>query len=217
MALKRLTKLANKFGTDKGTTVDDAHGYTEFYQQFFEKYENPKILEIGTYKGASARMFNEFYDGECEIWTCDCANEFSKYVADMPNVHFIQLDANDMAWILQVKSDLSNIGFDIIIDDASHIWQHQMNLISGFHSLLNEGGIYIIEDIHYSRLSCEVRESPLFFLNFLWENSLITKEENDELIGKIKDIQIFSRKNHSYEMDTKWGGRSMTAVITFEK
>jgi hypothetical protein len=50
--MERLTKLANKWGTDKGTEFEDSHGYTEFYQKFFEKYDNPKIIEIGTWQGA---------------------------------------------------------------------------------------------------------------------------------------------------------------------
>ena len=42
--MNRLTRIADKCGTDKGS-INDAHLYTEFYQQFFEKYEFPKILE----------------------------------------------------------------------------------------------------------------------------------------------------------------------------
>lgn len=215
--MERLTKLANKWETDKGTTFEDSHGYTEFYQHFFEKYEHPNIIEIGTWQGASARMMNDFFDGDCEIWTLDWNDSLKEKVEDMPNVHFAHLDAGNKEQIEEFRKSVEGIEFDIIIDDASHMWQHQMNLISGFHSLLSENGIYIIEDIHFSRLFIDPENSPLFFINFLLPNVMLTEEENNELINKIKDVQIFSRKNHAFEMDEKWMGRSMTSVITFEK
>ena len=215
--MKRLTKLANKYETDKGTTTHDAHGYTEFYQAFFEKYESPKILEIGTYKGNSAKMFNAFYDGDCEIWTCDIVEEMGEYVKDMPNVHFVHLNVTNKDEINTFVETIKDVEFDIIIDDASHIWQDQMNALVGFHKLLSPDGIYILEDIHYSRLFIDPENSPLFFLNFLVPNNMLTEEENEMLINSIKDVQIWSRKNLNYDMPLRFGGRSMTAIITFEK
>lgn len=215
--MERLTRLANKYKTDKGTEFEDAHGYTEFYQQFFEKYENPKIIEVGVWHGGSIRMLNDFFDGECEIWALDYDTSLKQYVEDMPNVHFVCVDASDKNSIKEFKESMDGTEFDIIIDDASHIWRHQMNLIYGLHGLLKENGIYVIEDIHFSRLFSDPENSPLFFINFLMPNVMLTEEENKELIDKIKDVQIFSRKNHAFEMDENWGGRSMTSVITFEK
>lgn len=44
-----LTALANKFGTDKGTTTLDGHAYTLVYEALFENQrDNPiNLLEIG--------------------------------------------------------------------------------------------------------------------------------------------------------------------------
>ena len=214
--MKRLTRLADKYETDKGT-IESAHLYTEFYEPFFEKYENPKILEIGTWKGGSAHMFNDFYDGYCEIYTCDILERCEECVKDMPNVHFYNVDAGSKESLYKLKEELGDIKFDIIIDDASHIWQHQMNLLSGLHNLLAKDGIYIIEDIHYSRLFTDPQNSPLFFITFLTSpNVMLSEEENMELLSKIKDVQIMSRKNNSELMTEKFGGRSMTAILTFE-
>lgn len=216
--MNRLTKLANKWQTDKGTEFEDSHGYTEFYQQFFEKYEHPKIVEVGTWRGSSIRMLNEFFDGDCEIWACDWNAELLYLLSDVPNVHLMLVDVNEMETIDILRAELEKSGgIDIIIDDASHEPQAQMNLLSGLHSVLNEDGIYIIEDIHFNRLRDNKANSPLYFLNFLEPSNLLSDGENVELISKIKDVQIFSRKNHAFEMDTKYGGRSMTSVITFEK
>ena len=214
--MNRLTKLADKFGTDKGT-AESAHMFTEFYQPFFEKYESPKILEFGTWQGGSTRMFNAFYDGDCEIWTCDILDESAEKVKDLNNVHFIHTDVSDKEALAKLFEQLKGIEFDIIIDDASHKWPDQMFVLSAFHPLLKKDGIYILEDIHYSRLYEDMEYSPLFFVNFLTPNIMLTEEENNELISKIKDVQIFSRKNNSEEMTKYFGGRSMTALLTFEK
>lgn len=213
--MNRLTKLADKYGSDKGT-IESAHLYTEFYQPFFEKYENPKILEIGTWQGASAHMFNDFYDGNCEIYTCDILPETQDNVKDLPNAHFFLVDAGNKESVDSLREKLSGIKFDIIIDDASHVWWDQMNLLRGLNRLLAKDGIYIIEDIHYSRLYPDMAESPLFFVNFLKPNIMLSEEENNELLSRIKDVQIMSRKNNSEQMMAYFGGRSITAILTFE-
>ena len=218
--MKRLTKLANLYGTDKGSKCGDAHHYTEFYEQFLEKYESPNILELGTYEGASAKMFLKFYDDDCRIWTCDISENAKPYVEGLPNVTFIQLDLNDKDAISRVHDYFkeNNIEFDIIIDDASHVWQHQMNALCGFHDLVKEDGIYIVEDLNYSLIYTDPENSPLYFINFLRENIMLTNEEYAELKAKTKDVVIFSRKNETTEpMREMFGGRSITSVITFEK
>lgn len=218
--MKRLTRIANICDTDKGSACGDMHCYTEFYEPYFEKYDNPNILEIGTYKGGSAKMFSKFYDDECKIWTCDCYSGFAESVSGMPNATFIELNLEYKDDIKKLHDYFKNEGieFDIIIDDASHVWQHQMNAISGFHDLLKEGGIYIIEDLNYSLIWTDPENSPLYFINFQQENIMLTNEEYAELKSKMKDIVIFNRKNESTDtMKECFGGRSITSIITFEK
>ena len=218
--MKRLTKIANSCGTDKGSACGDMHCYTEFYEPYFSKYESPNILEIGTYQGGSARMFSKFFDDDCKIWTCDIAEGFSDFVADMPNVTFKQLDLGDKNAVKALHDYFkeNNIIFDIIIDDASHVWYHQMNALCGFHDLLKPDGIYITEDLNYSLIWEDPEHSPLYFLNFLDRNIMLTDEEYSELKSKIKDVTIFNRKNEATDsMREKFGGRSITSIITFEK
>jgi len=55
--MHRLTELANKYETDKGSLN---HNYTEVYPKYLP--ENPKkMMEIGIWKGSSLRMWNEYY------------------------------------------------------------------------------------------------------------------------------------------------------------
>lgn len=217
--MERLSRIANKVGTDKGTNHEDSHGYTEFYQKFFEKYEHPNILEIGTYLGRSAKMFEEFYDGDCTIYTCDIIPS-EEYIKDVETATYIYVNESDGESLKKLHDSLKGVKFDIIIDDASHVWQDQFNGLTALHDLLSEDGIYVLEDIHYSRLYGQENavNSPLFFLNFLFPSACLGEEDYNELVNKIDNVYIFSRKNESTQEMREWyGGRSMTAIITFVK
>ncbi len=41
-------------------------------------------------------------------------------------------------------------GVDIVLDDGSHVGSHQRTSFETLFPLLNEGGIYLIEDLHTS-------------------------------------------------------------------
>lgn len=55
-----LTRLADNYQTDKGTK---RHSYTDVYELFFRpiKFKAERIFEIGVRKGASLRMFAEYF------------------------------------------------------------------------------------------------------------------------------------------------------------
>lgn len=218
--MKRLTRIANSCNTDKGSTCGDMHCYTEFYEPYFEKYEAPNILELGTYEGGSARMFSKFYDDNCKIWTCDIYDGFAESVSGLPNAKFFTLDLENKEEIKKLHDYFVSEGieFDIVIDDASHAWRHQMNALCGFHDLVKKDGIYIIEDLNYSLIWSDPENSPLYFLNFLSENVMLTNEEYSELKNKIENVTIFNRRNEATDsMRERFGGRSITSIITFEK
>jgi hypothetical protein len=64
--MNRLTEIANKHNTDKGTNTkcDNGgvgHGFTTFYYDYFKDLKRPIILEIGVWKGASIKMYNDFF------------------------------------------------------------------------------------------------------------------------------------------------------------
>ncbi len=54
-------------------------------------------------------------------------------------------DVKDLARLI----DTTEGQFDVIIDDASHASHHQQTALGYLFSHLNQGGYYIIEDLHY--------------------------------------------------------------------
>ena len=216
--MKRLDKIANKNQTDKGTNFEDSHGYTLFYEPYFEKYENPTILDLGTYHGGSAKMFNDFYDGDCEIYTVDINSYAYDYVSDIKNIHFIQEDLSTLEGVNSLSEKIKDKRFDIILDDASHVSGQQFSCLYGLNKLLKKNGIYIIEDIHFSRIwDQNPIETPLYFVTFLNKVPSYSDEQFQDLKNRIKDVIIFSHKNETTEdMKIFWGGRSITALLNFE-
>ena len=61
------------------------------------------------------------------------------------NYHYI--DVNNPEIITKQFSKV-NKKFDIIIDDSTHEFEHQINIIKNTHKYLKEGGHLVIEDIY---------------------------------------------------------------------
>lgn len=213
--MKELTKIANECNTDKGFLRDEGHGFTEFYNNIFDTFrekaisENRKlnILEIGIQYGPSLKMFNEFFNHNCEIYGCDIDIRQNNY--NDTNVHIYQLDANSKISINNFLNNIGNIKFDIILEDASHIAEHQIHTLLYLYKNVKDDGIYILEDLH---VSMDKRgNSPLYYLMFNDKLNFMSDEEHNELKRSIKDVTIYSRNNERSNYEHK----SITSIITF--
>lgn len=215
--MKPLSKIARKYNTDKGvsSTWDWSHGYTEFYDRYFSAYDNPVIFEIGVYKGESIRLYDAYYGG-CEIYCADI-EDMSGMFANMPNVHFYQLDQSNRDDWDRFNKMTEGVEFDIILDDGGHQFDQQMISLSKLHRRVRKNGIYILEDLHTS-LANGVSYSPLMFLNYFGVkhpsiNHYLTDEEFNDLCDDIRDVVISNAK--SVGDNQFYHNRSITSVITF--
>jgi len=139
-----LTKLADKYGTDKGSSW---HYYTQAYEYFFYpiKYEARKICEIGVAKGASLKMFRDYFPNAV-VYGIDI-NDSSELNSDT-----IKTFIADQANRKQLKDFIDTYGgdFDIILDDGGHSMEQQQVSFGYLFRHLKPGGYYIIEDAHTS-------------------------------------------------------------------
>ena len=206
----RLTRIANESGTDKGTTLDECHGYTEYYDYFLSKYKNPKILEIGSWHGGSTRMFDEYFNHDCEIWTFDIDYSVYEYKKNKDNIHCFQGNQNSEAdWERFFENAPQK--FDIIIDDGSHQPEHQIHTLYWLHNRLTNGGIYILEDLH-TYMWDEQQHSPLQLLNYWQDNQYLTNEQKNEMFNRLDDEIIIHRRNEK----SPYCGRSITSILRFK-
>ena len=221
--MNRLTEIANKYNTDKGTNAKcdngfGGHGFTDFYYDYFKDLKHPIILEIGVWKGASIKMYNDFFNGDCEIYCIDIdRNRDVGYLGE--NVHFYVVDQGNEGQLKKFAEELGDIKFDVILDDGSHQIYHQMLTYSVFRKLLKPSGIYIMEDLHTSFTECwfcgnEETTTLDFFVNFT-PFYRFSDELNSEMLNEIQTVNLFINDNGSSSNVRK--SKSLTAIIKLKK
>jgi len=144
-----LNKLAEHYGTDKW----GCHWYTQHYQRYFEPFRHRPInlLEIGVggesnarVGGQSLRMWKRFFP-KARIVGIDIFDK--KHFAE-PRIDIRICDQTDEAALRKLSEEYG--GFDIIIDDGSHVNEHVIKTFHILFPLLRPNGIYAIEDTQTS-------------------------------------------------------------------
>jgi len=123
--------------------------YFEIYDNVFHKYrhkENLKILEIGVNRGGSLQMWKSYFKSGTKIVGIDI-DEGCKQLEE-ENIHIRIGSQNDVDFLLGLTEEFGM--FDIIIDDGSHVNEHQITTFNTLFKFLNFDGIYLCEDCHTS-------------------------------------------------------------------
>ena len=219
--MKRLTRLCNKYGSDKGTAGEDSHGFSEFYEPFFTGLESPKILEIGVREGAFEKAISDFYDGDCLIYCVDIV-DCESFFDGWNNIKFFKCDCGNEEDVQNLIHEFDSIKFDIVIDDASHYWAHQFLSILYFRRTVKDGGLFIVEDLHSSyddsyRGDIIVNESPLVYIAGLYPSQFFTPEENKEISESISEVFLYSKYNPDGLYGEEQFKRSVTAVLKIDR
>lgn len=165
-----LYEIGIKYNCDKITQ----HGYHRFYTQYLNKWRNKpiKMLEIGIDKERSLKMWQEYF-AKGTIFGVDKKLEGVKnvFTGDQSDTNFLQA--------VHTKAG----PFDCIIDDGSHVPEHQVSTFNYLfkHSLKN-GGIYIVEDIetsYWTNGDC---------YNYQINKGYLHKESAIEIFKKVIDV-----------------------------
>jgi hypothetical protein len=150
--MDNLDVIFNKYNTDKNTYF---HNYTRQYNSLLEKFRNEpiKYLEIGVFNGGSIKAIKEAFPKSTCILGLDI-NYDCKSHEDVNNNIFVEIgDATDCNFINQITEKYGT--FDIILDDGSHKNKDVIKSFELLFPLLNDNGLYIVEDtICYKHPSC---------------------------------------------------------------
>jgi hypothetical protein len=132
------------YSSDVGTKHP---GYYRRYDEFFRSnnFKPTGILEIGVHKGESTKVFSEAYPF-AKVVALDLNYYDNVDFAAFPNVTYVQADQTDTARLQEVIQREFSSGFDLVIDDASHIGAYSRVTFDAVFPQLNPGGIYIVED-----------------------------------------------------------------------
>lgn len=147
-----LTALAKLYGTDKA----GSHYYTPHYMTHLTKFKNRKIklLEIGVggyadpmSGGNSLRMWKKYFSFG-SIFAIDI---YDKSLLQEKRIKIYQGSQIDKEFLGKITDEISTGGgIDIIIDDGSHLNEHIVETFKILFPKLNDGGIYIVEDLQTS-------------------------------------------------------------------
>ena len=139
------TKHKRGLWPDKG----DVHSYLNWYATALEKYRHTaqNVLEIGLMSGESLRMWAEYFSGT--VYGMDIAVKPIDGMADLTNciAEGYNVCIGNAADPVTVKKYFDRVKFDVIIEDAGHHIEQQLQMYKVFKPYLAEGAIYIIEDV----------------------------------------------------------------------
>lgn len=140
-------------GTDKSSLH---HGYLDFYEPFFAPIRSRqlRILEIGVFQGASLRLWEDFFP-EAEIVGADI-----NPIARQHQGGRITIEVLDQSNVEELVAAAVKHGpFDIVIDDGSHLWEHQLTSLRTLFPFVRPGGFYVVEDLqtNYGELAPRFR------------------------------------------------------------
>jgi len=153
-----LCELARKYETDKGGQhyrygggdSDTNHNYTPVYHELFGTWREQvsHVLEIGINAGSSLKMWQEYFP-YAHIVGIDCDPGTFRHTKDDPRISCHLADQNNPVDLYKVMDSLDPARgrFQLIIDDGSHVREHQVTSMKTLLPYLSLDGIYVVEDI----------------------------------------------------------------------
>jgi cephalosporin hydroxylase len=150
---------------DKGTggRCEKWRHYFEVYERYLQSFKNKpcSYLEIGVQQGGSLQIMAEYLGKQARIVGIDIDPACAELAKEGRVIHIG--DQSDAAFLAGVAA--ASGPFDIIIDDGSHIADHQIVSFFTLFPALKEGGVYIVEDLHTTFWSGDYQASR-YGLNF---------------------------------------------------
>ena len=138
-----LDAIGLRQGTDKSSRH---HDFLRLYESFFAPMRDRplRILEVGVWDGESLRTWAEFFP-RAQVLGADINPDTTRFAGGRIAVEVC--DQSDAAQLAR----LAALGpFDIVLDDGSHVWPHQILTLQTLLPHVVPGGFYVLEDIDTS-------------------------------------------------------------------
>ncbi len=124
--------------------------YLEEWDRLLPPYQNLpiRLLEIGVQNGGSLEIWSKYFSEAEKIIGCDINQDCKDIKFEDARVTVVVGDANSDECERQILQQAT--AFDVIIDDGSHKSSDIVRSFVRYFAHLNEGGIYLVEDLHCS-------------------------------------------------------------------
>jgi hypothetical protein len=133
---------ASRYDTDKAEHPHYLQAYEEYFRPLLKN--DIRLLELGVYKGGSLLLWRDYFEQGLIVGL-----DLDPIKLDDPagRIRIYQGMQQDRELLNRIARENAPQGFDVIIDDCSHIGE--LTRISFWHLFdnhLKPGGIYVIED-----------------------------------------------------------------------
>lgn len=120
--------------------------YFDIYHRYFDRFRGKpvNVVEVGIFSGGSLGMWRHYFGPLCHVYGVDIEPACKAYEGEGVSV-FIG-DQGDRDFWRRFRKEVPNV--DIVIDDASHVAEHQCITMEELLPHLKPGGVYFCEDVH---------------------------------------------------------------------
>jgi hypothetical protein len=205
--MSSFAEIGLKAGTDKITH----HGYQRFYPRFLDSIRESAtgMLEIGIDRTYSVTLWSNYFTN-AKIYGMDINLGYEN-----DRVKIIKGDQSSISDLANVSNQIKE-PIQFIIDDGSHIPEHQLlTLDFFFQNILQPGGIYIVEDIetsYWNKGDCYGYPTNYGFKNprsFIERIKPMVDRINNEFLNTRAQIQNIN------ELVISQNTQSMISTMTF--
>lgn len=140
--------LASLYAEHHGKLSDKWSSYLTLYEAELAQVRPTlrSILEIGVQNGGSLEIWAKYFPAAESIVGCDVNPKCANLVYADPRIHIVVGDAT-LPVVCQQVAGLAD-GFDVIVEDGSHIPREVILAFLRYWPHVKPGGIFIAEDLH---------------------------------------------------------------------
>lgn len=151
------SEMGREFRDHQGNETVKWSQYFIAYDRFMSRFRDGitmpdgsirgvRFLEIGVREGGSLQVFKKYLGPSAHVFGIDNNERCRGLNVDGAEIRIG--DQSSPAFLRSVVAELG--GLDIVIDDGSHLAEHQFASFTTLWPLLENGGVYIVEDLHTS-------------------------------------------------------------------
>lgn len=138
----RKTLDASEYDTDKAEHPHYVRSYEEYFRPLLD--QDIRLLELGIFKGGSLLLWRDYFERGLIV---GLDAQPVKLEDPTGRIRIYQGKQQDKKLLDQIALETAPDGFDVIIDDCSHIGElTRLSFWHLFDNHLKPGGLYVIED-----------------------------------------------------------------------
>ncbi|MEQ1895993.1 MAG: class I SAM-dependent methyltransferase [Vicinamibacterales bacterium] len=143
----QLAELIDRGILDRAAFIQKRPFVLQFYKRLLLAFDRPvrSVLEIGVKGGGSTSFWKAIFP-DARVVGMDIKLQPWLTTPAADGVVYIQGDQSDKARLVEVAE--AHGPFDIVIDDGSHVSDHQALTLRVLLPHVTDGGFYVIEDVH---------------------------------------------------------------------